>query len=118
MSPHFSGNFWWTTGAHYLKLPRTIGDDRHAPEFHILSAGEILCDTLTVTRNHASHAYRGMNALQNCTETHTTANSGSMTERWECHLCLRQHTSSPTPAGRVIEWPCSRPIKPSMSPSV
>ena len=39
MSPHFSGNFWWTTGAHYLTLPRQIGDDRHAPEFHILSAG-------------------------------------------------------------------------------
>jgi len=40
MSPHFSGNFWWTTGQHYLKLPKTLGDDRHAPEFHLMSAGE------------------------------------------------------------------------------
>ncbi len=40
MSPHFSGNFWWTTGRHYLKLPKTLGDDRHVPEFHLMSAGE------------------------------------------------------------------------------
>ena len=39
MSPHFSGNFWWTTGQHYLKLPKTLGDDRHVPEFHLMSAG-------------------------------------------------------------------------------
>ncbi len=38
-APHFSGNFWWATGAHILRLPRAIGDGYFDPEFWVLSAG-------------------------------------------------------------------------------
>jgi hypothetical protein len=37
-SPHYSGNYWWTTGAYFLKLPPTIGDGYTDPEMYILSA--------------------------------------------------------------------------------
>ena len=36
--PHYSGNYWWTTGAYFLKLPPTIGDGYTDPEMYILSA--------------------------------------------------------------------------------
>jgi hypothetical protein len=36
--PHYSGNYWWTTGAYFLKLPPTIGDSYTDPEMYILSA--------------------------------------------------------------------------------
>lgn len=35
--PHFSGNFWWCTGAHALRLPRDIGPGYTDPEMHVLS---------------------------------------------------------------------------------
>jgi hypothetical protein len=34
---HFIGNFWWTTGAHYLSLPRFIGENYLDPEYYLLS---------------------------------------------------------------------------------
>ncbi len=37
---HFSGNFWWTTGAHYASLPEAIGGDYLGPEFHVLLRNE------------------------------------------------------------------------------
>lgn len=36
--PHFSGNYWWCTGAHVLRLPRVIGPGYCDPEMHVLSA--------------------------------------------------------------------------------
>lgn len=36
--PHYSGNYWWTTGAYFLKLPPTIGDHYTDPEMYIFSA--------------------------------------------------------------------------------
>jgi len=32
---HYSGNFWWTTGTYFLKLPEEIGDSYTAPEDYI-----------------------------------------------------------------------------------
>ena len=32
---HYSGNFWWTTGAYFLRLPRTIGPRYTDPETYI-----------------------------------------------------------------------------------
>ena len=32
---HFSGNFWWTTGAYYRSLPEKIGDEYWDPEMYI-----------------------------------------------------------------------------------
>jgi hypothetical protein len=37
IGPHFSGNFWWTTGKYYLSLPKTIGPDYNDPEKYIFS---------------------------------------------------------------------------------
>ena len=37
---HFSGNFWWTTGAHYASLPEAIAGDYLGPEFHVLLRNE------------------------------------------------------------------------------
>jgi hypothetical protein len=36
-APHYNGNYWWTTGAYFLKLPPTIGDDYIDPEIYIFS---------------------------------------------------------------------------------
>jgi len=36
--PHYSGNYWWTTGTYFLKLPTIIGDGYADPEMYILSA--------------------------------------------------------------------------------
>jgi len=38
IGPHFSGNFWWTTGKYYLTLPPTIGTHYNDPEKYIFSA--------------------------------------------------------------------------------
>lgn len=35
--PHFSGNFWWCTGEHLLRLPDTIGNKYLDPEMYVLS---------------------------------------------------------------------------------
>jgi hypothetical protein len=35
--PHFSGNFWWTTGKHLCSLPNSIDSDYCSPEFWICS---------------------------------------------------------------------------------
>jgi len=32
---HFSGNFWWTTGAYFRSLPEKIGDEYWDPEMYI-----------------------------------------------------------------------------------
>jgi hypothetical protein len=32
---HFSGNFWWTTGAYFTSLPEKIGDEYWDPELYI-----------------------------------------------------------------------------------
>ena len=37
LGPHFSGNFWWSTGKYYLGLPNTIGADYRDPEKYIFS---------------------------------------------------------------------------------
>lgn len=34
-SPHFQGNFWWTTGRYYLTLPPTIGPRYLDPEMYL-----------------------------------------------------------------------------------
>lgn len=34
-TPHFSGNFWWTTGKYYLSLPDEIGPGYIDPELYI-----------------------------------------------------------------------------------
>jgi hypothetical protein len=42
--PHFSGNFWWTKGSYFNKLPHTIDSDYCAPEFYIgLGSPKIKC---------------------------------------------------------------------------
>lgn len=33
--PHFSGNFWWSTGKYFLSLPTDIGPDYYDSEFYI-----------------------------------------------------------------------------------
>lgn len=37
IGPHFSGNFWWSTGKYYNTLGRTVGADYHDPERYIFS---------------------------------------------------------------------------------
>ena len=37
---HFSGNFWWTKGSHFLKLPVEIGDEYLDPEMYIAKTPE------------------------------------------------------------------------------
>ena len=37
IGPHFSGNFWWSTGKYYLSLAPTIASDYHAPEAYIFT---------------------------------------------------------------------------------
>jgi hypothetical protein len=32
---HYSGNFWWTKGSYFMKLPNEIGDDYTSPEDYI-----------------------------------------------------------------------------------
>jgi hypothetical protein len=36
-SSHYSGNFWWCTGRHFLRLPPSIGDAYLDPEMYVLS---------------------------------------------------------------------------------
>jgi hypothetical protein len=35
IGPHYSGNFWWSTGKYYLSLPATIGAGYTDPEAYI-----------------------------------------------------------------------------------
>lgn len=51
-SPHFSGNFWWCTGAHVLALPHAIGPDYCDPEFYVLS---VPCWSLRLTDTAVNH---------------------------------------------------------------
>jgi hypothetical protein len=37
VGPHFSGNFWWSTGKYYLSLEKTIGPHYNDPEKYIFS---------------------------------------------------------------------------------
>ena len=37
IGPHFSGNFWWSTGKYYLTLPDTIGPKYNDPETYVFS---------------------------------------------------------------------------------
>lgn len=37
IGPHFSGNFWWSTGKYYLSLAPTIGVGYHDPESYIFT---------------------------------------------------------------------------------
>ena len=37
VGPHFSGNFWWSTGKYYKTLPKTIGTHYNDPELYIFS---------------------------------------------------------------------------------
>ena len=37
VGPHFSGNFWWSTGKYYLSLEKTIGAHYNDPEKYIFS---------------------------------------------------------------------------------
>ena len=37
VSPHFSGNFWWSTADYYLSLPETIGNAYLDPEMYLAS---------------------------------------------------------------------------------
>jgi hypothetical protein len=37
IGPHFSGNFWWSTGKYYLSLEKTIGPEYNDPEKYIFS---------------------------------------------------------------------------------
>ena len=41
IGPHFSGNFWWTTGSYYKKLSRSkqIEGDYYAPEAYLFKGG-------------------------------------------------------------------------------
>ena len=34
---HYSGNFWWSTGEHYLSLSPEIGNNYHDPEFYLFT---------------------------------------------------------------------------------
>lgn len=37
IGPHFSGNFWWSTGKYYLSLADKIGDKYNDPESYIFT---------------------------------------------------------------------------------
>lgn len=50
--PHFSGNFWWTKGSHYMKLPDTIGSEYTDPEMYIMS---IDCWTYSLFESGVNH---------------------------------------------------------------
>jgi len=42
--PHFSGNMWWCTADHFLRLPPTIGPTYNDPEFYCMKGGpRFLC---------------------------------------------------------------------------
>ena len=38
---HFSGNFWWTRGDYYLRLPDTIGPRYHDTEMYLCSLPDV-----------------------------------------------------------------------------
>lgn len=50
--PHFSGNFWWCRGEHFLRLPHKIGSAYCAPEFYIM---RIPCNYLNVYSSNCKH---------------------------------------------------------------
>lgn len=50
--PHFSGNFWWTKGSHYLKLPHHIGPEYTDPEMYLLSVD---CWTYSLFESGMNH---------------------------------------------------------------
>lgn len=37
IGPHYSGNFWWSTGKYYLSLPSVIASEYHDTEAYIFS---------------------------------------------------------------------------------
>jgi len=56
--PHYSGNYWWTTGTYFLKLPPTIGDGYTDPEMYILSANpNYYCIYDSEVSNHYDETY-------------------------------------------------------------
>ncbi len=50
--PHFSGNFWWCRGDHFLKLPLKIGSAYCAPEFYLM---RVPCNYLNVFSSNCKH---------------------------------------------------------------
>lgn len=55
--PHFSGNFWWATGAYLLKLPKQIDSDYWAPEFWIGSGQPKYFELYSSKINHYHNPY-------------------------------------------------------------
>lgn len=51
-TPHFSGNFWWTKGSHYLRLPQEIGPEYTDPEMYVLSVD---CWTYSLFESGVNH---------------------------------------------------------------
>lgn len=49
---HYSGNFWWCTGAHFLRLPRAIGGDYLDPEMYVLS---VRCNAVAFPDSEVDH---------------------------------------------------------------
>ena len=41
-SPHFSGNFWWSTADYFLKLPDSIGTNYLDPEMYLMKASPVI----------------------------------------------------------------------------
>lgn len=56
-TPHFSGNFWWTKGSHYLRLPHEIGPEYTDPEMYILSNDAWTYSLFESGVNHYTHTY-------------------------------------------------------------
>lgn len=49
---HYSGNFWWCTGAHFMRLPHRIGDNYLDPEMYVLS---VQCNAVAFLGSEINH---------------------------------------------------------------
>jgi len=57
VTPHYSGNFWWTTGAYFMKLPRAIGPRYTDPESYITSGDPKHYEMDTMVNKPGSNFY-------------------------------------------------------------
>jgi hypothetical protein len=57
VAPHYSGNFWWTTGAYFMKLPRAIGPRYTDPESYITSGDPKHYEMDTMVNKPGSNFY-------------------------------------------------------------
>lgn len=62
---HYSGNFWWCTGRHFLRLPPSIGGDYLDPEMYVLS---VPCRPVALPCSGVNHYHEPYPLARYCDE--------------------------------------------------